>query len=61
MKQFVDSRKNDKRDHPVQEETDLCKGEMFYITCIDEKEKLEQEKTYDEKPKCSCSRYGCSR
>lgn len=41
MKQFVDSRKNDKRDHPVQEETDLCKGEMFYITCIDEKEKLE--------------------
>ena len=41
MRQFVDSRKNDKRDNPVQDEMDLCKGEMFYITCIEEKDKLE--------------------
>ncbi len=41
MKQFIESRKNDKRDNPVSDENELCKGEMFYITCIDEKEKLE--------------------
>lgn len=40
MRQFVDSRKNDKRDNPIHDEMDLCKGEMFYITCIDEKDKL---------------------
>lgn len=41
MQKFIDSRKNDKRDNPVSDETDLFQGEMFYITCIDEKEKLE--------------------
>lgn len=41
MQQFVNSRKNDKRDNPVLGKENLCKGEMFYITCIDEKEKLE--------------------
>jgi len=41
MKQFVSSRKGDKRNNPVQYADALCRGEMFYITCIDEKEKLE--------------------
>lgn len=41
MQQFVNSRKNDKRDNPVLGKEELCKGEMFYITCIDEKGKLE--------------------
>ena len=41
MKQFVGSRKGDKRDNPTQSADTLCCGEMFYITCIDEREKLE--------------------
>lgn len=41
MQLFVDSRKNDKRDHPVLCKNDLVKGDVFYITCIDTKEKLE--------------------
>ena len=41
MQKFIDSRKNDKRDNPISDEANLCLGEMFYITCIDEKEKLE--------------------
>lgn len=41
MRQFIDTRKNDKRDNPVQDEMGLYKGEMFYITCIGEKDKLE--------------------
>lgn len=40
-KAFLDSRKNDKRDHPVADEKDLTIGEIFYITCIDSYEKLE--------------------
>lgn len=40
-KAFLDSRKNDKRDNPVTNETDLTVGEIFYITCIDSAEKLE--------------------
>ena len=40
-KLFLDSRKNDKRNHPVAEEADLFRGEIFYITCIDSYEKLE--------------------
>ena len=39
MQEFVDTR-NDKRKNPVQNEMELFKGEIFYITCIDEKEKL---------------------
>lgn len=42
MKEFLETRKNDKRDHPVENKTDLCQGEIFYLTCIDEKEKLEE-------------------
>lgn len=41
MKQFLDSRKHDKRNHPVAREEDLLRGEIFYITCIDSFEKLE--------------------
>ena len=40
MKEFLDSRKNDKREHPVVSEADLTAGEIFYITCIDAYEKL---------------------
>lgn len=41
MKLFIDSRENDKRDHPVVSEKDLSAGEIFYITCIDSADKLE--------------------
>lgn len=41
MNEFIDTRKNDKRENPVFNESDLMQGELFYITCIDEKEKLE--------------------
>lgn len=40
MKRFLDSRKNDKRIRSVDAEEDLMRGEIFYITCIDETEKL---------------------
>lgn len=40
MKEFIDSRKNDKRDRPVTCAEDLTAGEIFYITCIDSAEKL---------------------
>lgn len=51
MKEFLDSRKNDRRDHPVTKEADLTSGEIFYITCIDSADKLrplyqKYEKTY---------------
>lgn len=38
---FIHSRKNDIRSHPVEYIEDLYKGNKFYITCIDKKEKLE--------------------
>lgn len=41
MKAFVDTRKGDKRDNPVDDIEDLTKGEIFYVTCIDSKHKLE--------------------
>ena len=41
MKAFVDTRKGDKRDNPVDNIEDLNKGEIFYVTCIDSKHKLE--------------------
>lgn len=41
MAAFLDTRKNDKRDHPVLFEEALWSGDVFYITCIDETEKLE--------------------
>lgn len=38
---FVATRKGDPRDNPVGDPRELYLGEKFYITCIDEKEKLE--------------------
>lgn len=40
MKSFINSRKGDKRINPVTDKSQLIKGNAFYITCIDEPEKL---------------------
>lgn len=40
MTTFLDSRKGDPRTHPVVDEEGLLQGEIFYLTCIDEKDKL---------------------
>ncbi len=37
---FVNSRKGDDRDRPVTRDEDLLAGELFYVTCIGEPEKL---------------------
>lgn len=38
QKLFIESRKGDSRDNPVENENDLLKGDIFYISCIyDEK------------------------
>ncbi|MBR5798954.1 MAG: Cof-type HAD-IIB family hydrolase [Lachnospiraceae bacterium] len=41
MKVFLDSRKKDKRERPVATIEQLCAGEIFYLTCIDEEAKLQ--------------------
>lgn len=41
MNRFLNSRKNDKRIHTAESKESLLIGNIFYITCIDEKEKLE--------------------
>lgn len=41
MRAYIDSRHGDHRDHPVECTEALFEGEIFYITCIDEKGKLE--------------------
>lgn len=38
---FIQSRKGDIRSNPVNHINDLYKGNKFYITCIDDKDKLE--------------------
>ncbi len=40
QKLYLESRKGDKRINPVDKFEDLLKGEKFYITCIDDEEKL---------------------
>ena len=40
MQDYIDSRKGDKRENPVQDEKELFLGDCFYISCIDEAEKL---------------------
>lgn len=40
MKDYIDSRSGDRRENPVKDAADLLKGEIFYISCIDEEEKL---------------------
>lgn len=37
---FIATRKGDKRDNPVGDIASLYEGRLFYITCIDDKEKL---------------------
>ena len=39
--EFIDTRKNDVRNNPVGNVSDLYNGNIFYMTCIDKKEKLE--------------------
>ena len=41
-REFLLTRKGDARDNPVELVSDLGKGDVFYFTCIDEYEKLEQ-------------------
>lgn len=41
MRTFLKSRSGDKRDRPVNDVDSLSEGEIFYVTCIDEKSKLE--------------------
>lgn len=40
MRAFLDSRKGDVRTNPVNSTVELTQGDCFYITCIDEPEKL---------------------
>lgn len=40
VRDFVATRPNDPRDRPVHSVSELLTGEIFYITCIDEREKL---------------------
>lgn len=40
-KHYIDSRKGDKRLRPVESQEELYEGEVFYFTCIGEKEELE--------------------
>lgn len=40
MKRFLDSRKGDVRNTPVADTGELIQGNCFYITCIDEPDKL---------------------
>ena len=40
MCNFIDSRKGDPRDHPVSTISELLEGDLFYISCIDDEDKL---------------------
>lgn len=40
MRAFLETRKNDRRANPVATRRTLCAGDIFYFTCIDEREKL---------------------
>lgn len=40
MKDFIRTRKGDRRDNPVNATRDLYCGDIFYITCIDDEDKL---------------------
>lgn len=40
VKDFVSTRKGDHRDNPIQIETQLHCGDIFYISCIDDESKL---------------------
>lgn len=40
MQDYIDSRKGDKRETPVRSADELLRGDIFYISCIDEPDKL---------------------
>lgn len=40
MRRFLDTRKGDERERPVSTVEELMDGDIFYFTCIDEREKL---------------------
>lgn len=40
IRRYLKSRNGDKRLHPVESKEELYQGDMFYFTCIGEKEKL---------------------
>jgi len=46
MKKYLNSRKGDKRLRPVDIKNDLYNGELFYFTCIGEKQDLEKVYNY---------------
>ena len=39
-REFIESRKNDPRKTPVHDERELLEGDIYYVTCIGEEEKL---------------------
>ncbi len=41
MKEHIKSRKGDKRANPLENQNGLYNGDIFYITCIDDRNKLE--------------------
>lgn len=41
LREFIDTRKGDSRDRPVDSFEQLINGDIFYFTCIDEPKKLE--------------------
>lgn len=50
---FMDTRQGDLRDTPVLDEGQLVQGDVFYFTCIEEKEKLEPlHERFREKYRC---------
>lgn len=40
QRMFIESRRGDGRDHPVENETDLLLGNIFYVSCIYDEEHL---------------------
>jgi hydroxymethylpyrimidine pyrophosphatase-like HAD family hydrolase len=40
MQDYMNSRKGDRRERPVEGEKELFDGDIFYISCIDEPERL---------------------
>ena len=41
IRRYLDTRKGDRRLHPVENKAELYQGDMFYFTCIGEKEELQ--------------------
>lgn len=53
LREFLNTRKDDVRNNPINSVSDYCKGNPFYITCIDDEERL---RPFYEKYK---SKYNC--